>query len=203
MKTLLYVAMLCAFSSAVTLAQDCGGPGQPPCARQRNAGGNSERGQHFRKSEKRMPREAMLVHTLSKPEVIKKLKLTEGQQAKLTAKLQQFEDSQLDLKYKMEKAAMKQARLMTAKELDEDAIMNVIDEMGQYRTQMAKERMSLMIFVRKNLEPEQLEKMRGIMHERMRGRGKQHGGKHDKGRGRHVEDKRLQLTASRGGWAVI
>jgi len=119
-------------------------------------------------------REDMMLNTLRNPQVAEKMGLSEEQRKKIEKKLEQLEDSHLDLKYKMEKAALKQARLMTAKKLDEEALMDVIEEMGGYRTKMAKQRIQLIIFMRETLTPEQIDTMRDMMRKRMKARHKEH-----------------------------
>ncbi len=125
---------------------------------------------------KEISRGDMMTHALKNPEMAEKIGLSEEQQQKITKKLEKIEDKNLDLKYKMEKASLKQARLMTAKELDEEALMAVVDELGKYRTQMAKQRIGMLVFMRKTLTDEQITNMRRVMHERVKERRNEHSG---------------------------
>jgi Spy/CpxP family protein refolding chaperone len=122
-----------------------------------------------------MQRDAMIMHALRNPQVADKIGLSEEQRETISRKVEKLEDRTLTLKYKMEKASLKQARLMTAKDIDEKALMDVIDELGEYRTQMAKQKIGMLIFMRKTLTPEQAKNMREIMRERMRKNKKEHG----------------------------
>jgi len=130
---------------------------------------------HQRGGGQGMQRNAMIVHALRNPQVAEQIGLSEEQRERISRKVEKLEDKNLTLKYKMEKAALKQARLMTAKEIDEKALMNVIDELGEYRTQIAKQKIGMLIFMRKTLTPEQAKNMREIMHERMKERKEGYG----------------------------
>jgi Spy/CpxP family protein refolding chaperone len=130
-----------------------------------------ENGHHRRSGRGRgMPGENMMINALRSSIVAENIGLSEEQRQKIEKKMQQIEESHTKLKYKMEKAALKQARLMTSKKLDVEALMDVIEETGRYRTQMAKQRIKLIIFMRETLTPDQIETMRGMMHKRMKAR---------------------------------
>jgi len=152
---------------------DPGGAGHGRLENQKRCAG--EPGHHRgggRGSAESMPQEAMMINALRIPRVAQKIGLNEEQRKKIEHKLEQLQDNHLELKYKMKKAAMKQARLITAKELDEEALMDVIEETGRYRTQMAKQRIKLIIFMRETLTPDQIKTMQGMMRERMNERRK-------------------------------
>jgi Spy/CpxP family protein refolding chaperone len=189
MKALIYAVTFFILGGWV-MAQECE-LGAGNCSKQPFGGAGAGARQHHSRKDAGQSRETMMVQALTRPEVAKKLELTDDQQKKLNDKLTAFQHSQLDLKHKMKKAAMKQARLMTAKELDEDAIMSVVEEMGEYRIQRAKDRMGLMIFMRKTLEPQQLDQLRGLMRERMRGH-KMRGNQHKNKRSHHGDEDRRQ-----------
>jgi Spy/CpxP family protein refolding chaperone len=138
---------------------------------EKNKGCIEETG-HNRGSGRRtgMPGEDMMINALSSSIVAENIGLSEEQRKKIEKKIKQVEKSHQDLKKKMGKAALKQARLMTSKKLDEEALMDVVEETGRYRTQMAKQRIKLIIFMRETLTPAQIETMRGMMHKRMKAR---------------------------------
>jgi Spy/CpxP family protein refolding chaperone len=72
------------------------------------------------------------------------------------------------LQQKLQAAAKEQAELLSAKgEIDEAALMKAIEKTGKIRTQMAKLRMQPVLLVKKTLTPEQLQKSRKLMHQRM------------------------------------
>jgi len=129
---------------------------------------------HHRGAGKVMSRDDMMTHALRNPEIAEKIGLSEEQRDKISRRIEKMEDKNLDLKYKIEKAALKQARLMTTKDLDEEALMAVVDELGKYRTQQAKQRIGMLIFMRKTLTDEQATKMREIMRDRMQERRKEY-----------------------------
>ncbi len=117
-----------------------------------------------------MPREDMMINALHSSVVAENIGLSEEQRKKIEKKMQQIEETHLELKYKMEKAALKQARLMTSKKLDQKALMDVIEETGRYRTQMAKQRIKMIIFMRETLTSEQIKTVRSMMRRRMNAR---------------------------------
>ena len=134
--------------------------------------GTEENG-HHRRSGRRgvgMPGEDMMIKALRSSIVAENIDLSKEQRQKIEKKMQQIEESYTKLKHKMEKSALKQARLMTSKKLDEEALMDVVEETGRYRTQMAKQRIKLIIFMRKTLTPEQIKTVRSIMRKRMKAR---------------------------------
>ena len=75
----------------------------------------------------------------------------------------------IELKAEMEKLALEQARAMTSKDVDEDDLMDLVEEMGELRTEIAKIQIKKMMIFRNNIDPEKMAELRKGMHERMRG----------------------------------
>lgn len=73
-----------------------------------------------------------------------------------------------ELEVKLQEAAVRQARLMLADEIDEEAVLAAVEEIGQIRTQIAKTRMQHLVGIRRNLTAEQRALLGGIMRERWR-----------------------------------
>ena len=109
----------------------------------------------------------MMFAVFGRPETAEKLGLTAEQSHAIQARLKQSEQLRSEIKEKTQKAAMKQARLLTAKEPDEKELMAVVEELGSYRTEMAKDRIRLIIFMRRTLTEEQMGAVRRLMRGRM------------------------------------
>jgi len=117
---------------------------------------------------------------LCHPEIAEQAGISEKKVAAIKEKKENYEKVNRELRKKMREAAMKQARLLTAKDINEEELMGIVEELGEYRTRMAKERMKLIIFMRKNITTEQMEEVRKVMRKKMaRGHGR-----HGRGEGR-------------------
>jgi Spy/CpxP family protein refolding chaperone len=119
---------------------------------------------------------------LRNPEVAARLGLTEAQREAIDEGVARLKKGHLALRSQMEKAAMKQARLMTAKKLDEDALMAAVEATGKLHTQQAKLRIRHLLFIRRTLTPEQSKMLQRMIQER-RGSHKEGGrGRFERGR---------------------
>ena len=108
---------------------------------------------------------------LRRPEVADKVGLSESQRDAIETQMVMLEKQNLQLKQKMDKAAMHQAKLMTAKTLDEAALMKAVETIGKLHTKRAKLRIKHLIFMRQALTPEQTQVVRKLMRERRAGPG--------------------------------
>ena len=139
--------------------------------------------------------EALIGHILHDGELAKEVGLSDEQAGALRNGFDAMRKEQIELKAKMELAAMEQARLMTAAEIDESGLMTAVEKTDAIRTEMAKLKVKSLLLVRKHVSPEQIkeirETMRGKFAERMRqrrggfgqGRGGPGQGGPDRGRG--------------------
>lgn len=103
---------------------------------------------------------------LHHPEVAAKVGLSEAQRDAIETQMVMLEKQNRQLKQKMDKAAMHQAKLMTAKTLDEAALMKAVETLGRLHTRRAKLRIKHLIFMRQTLTPEQTQVVRKLMRER-------------------------------------
>ena len=126
----------------------------------------------------------IMLTALNQPRVAEKVGLDDKQREAIAEKLHEYESIRAEMREKLEDAAVRQAKLMMAKKPDEKALMAVIDEMGRYRTTVAKERVKLILFMRSTLKPEQMQTVHRIMREKMRKRRE-----HGEFRGRHRKEK--------------
>ncbi len=116
------------------------------------------------------------------PEFAQNVGLDESQTAVLENAFAEFKSAHAELMDKLEQAGMRQAHLLTSKELDEAALMEAVEETGRLRTEMAKLRMKKLLLMRKTLTPEQARKVREYVREQMH--GKKRKAEMTKGRGR-------------------
>jgi Spy/CpxP family protein refolding chaperone len=147
--------------------------------------------------EKRRPdmdQNAMLGKALRHPRMAEELGLSAEQRQVIDEQLAALEEAHIELRAKMEKAALKQARLMTEKELDEAALMAAVEETGRIHTEMAKLRIRHLLFMQQTLTPEQVEKARSIIRERMKRHHQERSGEDGRQRreGQWDQNRRLQ-----------
>jgi hypothetical protein len=112
----------------------------------------------------------MMERLLSNPQMLEKLGISEETANQMKSDLDKINLEMIDLKAAMEKIGLKQASAMTAKEVDEDALMDMVEEGGEIRTKMAKLQIRKMMIFRKNIDPEKMEQARNQLRERMQER---------------------------------
>lgn len=125
-------------------------------------------------------REDMMERLLSNPEMLEKLGLSDEDAEKLKGELHKLKVEFIELKAEMEKLGLEQARAMTSREVDEDKLMDLVEDMGKLRTKMAKIQIRKMMLFRKNIDPEKMKAMREQLHERMRSRDQEGRGGQDR-----------------------
>jgi Spy/CpxP family protein refolding chaperone len=95
------------------------------------------------------------------------LGVTPEQKATLREYVEHSRERMKLLREKMEATALEQARLLTQPDIDEPAVMDSVERLGALRTELAKLRIRQLLILRDTLTPEQIEKARGLMRERM------------------------------------
>ncbi len=122
---------------------------------------------------------------LMRPMVVKQLELTRDQQAQIAAVVSSGSNEMTSLRAMMQPIAKKQAELMGADVLDENAILQLADEIGKIRSDMAKLQIKEMLAAHKILTVDQRLKLRDMMKNFMAKReGKRPTGKQAKGDGK-------------------
>lgn len=112
--------------------------------------------------------EGMILRMLSSDsKMVQELGLSDTQVKELKESTSGGETEMKDLNAKLEQAAMRQAELMKADTLDEEALMKAVQETGELRTQIAKRRIKQLIAAHKVLTVEQRAKLRELMSQRM------------------------------------
>ena len=119
-----------------------------------------------------------VVRMLDNQEMIAKIGLSSNQVGQLRDKLLELQKQEIQLRAQQQAAAADQASLMTRPEIDEKAVMKVVEQLGQVRTEMAKLQIKRVILLKKSLTDEQRAKLRAIIRER---RERQHSGQNAEG----------------------
>lgn len=114
-----------------------------------------------------MERDGMLLKMLMpESKLAKEIGLTEAQGAQLKKLLSSTQAEGRETRADMERLAMKQAELLSQDPPDEDAVMKVVEQMGDLRTRIAKQQMQQLLAALKVLTPEQRTKLREQMKSR-------------------------------------
>lgn len=197
MKTVVIISLLLVWIAGIlgtALGQGEEGPRKAaggPQGHRRGGGrefGGEHRGSasHFggERSMQRGPsHEGLIGHMLENPETAREMGLSDEQISTIRDGLDKLRQEQTELSKRMQLAAMEQAKLMTAPEIDEAALMAAIEGSGDLRTQMAKLRVKSMLLVRKHITPEQIEQIRQNVREKFQERMRQRRGEFGQGRG--------------------
>lgn len=111
-----------------------------------------------------MDQEGMIMRALAPDsKLAKEIGMTEEQSAALKKLFSSSLAETKATREKMEKLAMEQAELLGQDSPDEAAVMNVVDQLGALRNQMARHRISQLLAAQKILTPEQRAKLREQM----------------------------------------
>ncbi len=111
--------------------------------------------------------EAALGRLLTNPKVAETLGLSGEQVKSLQEKMDGVRKEIDALRADLEKASMEQARLLTTQTVDEAAVMAAVEKAGEIRTKIAKLMVQQLLTVKKTLTPEQIEKARAMIRERI------------------------------------
>jgi len=116
------------------------------------------------------PREAFLHRIIQNPELAGQVGLTEEQIKTLKATMFKAREREIKLRAKIELLGLEQAKLMMQDDVDEEAVMELVEEKWALKAELAKIPIRQMLTVKKTVTPEQLEKIRAVVRERMRQR---------------------------------
>ena len=114
--------------------------------------------------------EAFVSRLIFDKKLAEQIGLSEDQSRHIRDELYRVRMEMVDLQADLQKAAIEQARLLSADTIDEQALMTVIEKIGNVRTQIAKLRIKPLLVIKKTLDPEQLEKVRERMKEHYKAR---------------------------------
>lgn len=107
--------------------------------------------------------EAMIARILANTKVAQEVGLTEDQIATLRNKLDELRKEEADIRAALEKLGIDQAKLLTEKDLNEEAIMAAVDKLAEKRTALAKLQIKKLILIKKTITPEQMQKIQEIL----------------------------------------
>ncbi|MBL7114247.1 MAG: hypothetical protein ISS35_00655 [Kiritimatiellae bacterium] len=113
-------------------------------------------------------RESMLARFVTNKEVAKKLDLSEEQVNHLKAKSIELRKASIQLNAKRELAGLEQVELLSADTIDEEALMAAVEKTGRIQTEFAKLKIKQLIMIKQTLTPEQLDRAKEMLHDRMR-----------------------------------
>jgi Spy/CpxP family protein refolding chaperone len=108
--------------------------------------------------------------------IMKDIGLNDGQIKQIEELHFKAEREKLDIRYELEKARLELQQLMIVAQPDQNAVFSQLDKIGTIQTKLKKNRVGLMLQIRKLMTPEQWQKMEAVQAEqRMKQRGKRRG----------------------------
>ena len=119
---------------------------------------------------------AMIMRMLANPNVLTEAGISEDQANKLKAALKEIEIKMIDLEAEIKKASLEQtehmAKLLSETPVSSKNLMDIVEKIGELRTEQAKLQIKRLIVIREILTPDQIAKVRASARaniERMRG----------------------------------
>ncbi|MEW6201892.1 MAG: periplasmic heavy metal sensor [bacterium] len=110
------------------------------------------------------------LHLILNPDIAKEIGLTDSQQDKLHDLLMQHQKSQITLRAKIEVAELELQDLLEQDDPNIKEVDKKIEEIGKLRIEDGKANIHLVFDAKKILKPEQVEKVKSLMSERVRER---------------------------------
>ncbi len=94
--------------------------------------------------------------------LVKQIGLTEEQQQKIQQAFLEHRKKMIRLRGEIEIQELELEPLLSAKTLDEGKLEKVIDAIEKLRSKMSRERMEMLLTIRKTISAEQYEKLKGL-----------------------------------------
>lgn len=141
--------------NGIVLAEGRSGRGEGMFGRKGEKGIHKGKGGH----------EAFIARLVRDRKLAAEVGLSEKQAQRIQEQLYKVRVKMVDLQADLQKAAMKQARLISAETIDEKALMTAVEETGRIRTKIAKLRIRPLLLLKSSLDPEQLRRARERMRE--------------------------------------
>jgi len=139
----------------------------------------------------------MVHHLISDADTVAELGITAEQIATLKDGMFKSKEKEIELESAMKQAGLRQAKLISADEVDEEAVLEAVREAGKLRTRMATLKVKNLLLLRKTLTKEQVDGARKMIRKQMHSRMKDRGG--NRGRdGKCDEDRRKGGDCERG-----
>lgn len=193
MRPYLWFVLLFASLNGLVFAQD----GHRPPRGDRMAAGAEARANAL------VGQQVLLARLLRNPEWFREAGITDTQAETLRARLREQDEQMVALRDAMQIAGRRQADLLAAPEMDEDALMASVDDLGRIQTEIARQRMRGLLAVREILSAEQIEQARALVQQRMQrrrraGSGDQEAGQNAAGREQRRQQERPAGVRQRG-----
>jgi hypothetical protein len=109
--------------------------------------------------------EMMLQHILTNSEMIAKIGLSAEQVKTLNTAIKEMKSAREKIKSQMETLAVEQVTKMAQTNVDETAVLKLVEQIGELRTQIAKSAVSELLLIKRTVTPDQMKKMREITRE--------------------------------------
>ena len=106
--------------------------------------------------------EIMLERILTNTEMIASIGLTADQVKTLNTAITDIKSKRAKLKSQMETLAVEQVTKMAQTNVDEKAVLKLVEKIGELRTQIAKSAISELLLIKRTVTPDQMKKMREI-----------------------------------------
>jgi hypothetical protein len=104
----------------------------------------------------------MLERILTNGEMIAKIGLTDDQAKTLNAAIADMKSKREKLTSQMDALALEQVTKMAQTNVDEKAVLKLVEQIGTLRTEVAKNAISELLLIKRSVTPDQMKKMREI-----------------------------------------
>lgn len=135
--------------------------------------------------------DAIIGRIVNNPQAAADIGLSEEQIKTLKESMEDARKQNETFQKQLKEAGLEQAKLMTENSVDEKALYEAVEKAGKVKTDMAKARIKNMLVVKKTLKPDQINKIREMVQNRvkqMRSEGNMPGLK-NKGDGENLKDR--------------
>lgn len=133
--------------------------------------------------------EMMLESILTNQEMITKIGLTAEQTKTLNTAITENKSKRAKLKSQMETLGVEQVTKMAQTNVDEKAVLKLVEKIGELRTQLAKNAISELLLIKRTVTPDQMKKMREIAKDLRKDWKKQDGKERRRDKEQKSEDK--------------
>ena len=117
------------------------------------------------------PDEGAVLKLIRDPAARDKFGITEEQVSRLQEGLSGLHGKVVEMRSQLEQAAMDQARMMTAPDVDERTVLAQVEKTGKIRTEIARLRIKTLLTLKRTLTPQQIDQIKSNMQRVERGRG--------------------------------
>jgi Spy/CpxP family protein refolding chaperone len=131
----------------------------------------------------------MLERILTNADMIAKIGLSDDQAKTLNTAIADIKSKRATIKSQMDALALEQVTKMAQTNVDEKAVLKLVEQIGELRTQIAKSAISELLLIKRTVTPEQMKKMREIARDLRKDQRRPDGRERPWERDRKSEDK--------------